>query len=460
MSRSSTLAFACVLFLSAEAQHINNVTISPQSPTECTLISFTITGALPQSGQLQNFVPSVGPNTITVDLNAAGGTSGNANFNQTIPGLGPFSPGSYTLTVHLVYNGNVADTWTGPLVVGPGVNADPGEYAETSVCNSAPSFQLITVLGGTPDAGGEWLDPLGQPVNNGQFHPGISPEGYYTYLFDLQPPCHDTDQQVLIVYTQSNSPGLPGTVQVCATGGAAVDLFSHLGGTPDAGGTWTHNGTAFSGTFHPGVDACGPYVYTVPGVPPCTAASATVTVQCVQPPNAGTDGSVILCENDTSEVLNNYITGEPNTGFWLDPGGFSLGPYNVAVNCSVVGAGVYSYVVQSQFCPSDTSHVTVTLQPLPCTPGFQEFPGNVARLDLLPNPARDQVTVELELGKPSNGATLDVLDVNGAVVRHMPLTINGTFLRRTLDLADLPRGAYLVRVSSAEGSAVRRLMLH
>ena len=60
----------------------------------------------------------------------------------------------------------------------------PGEYAElTGLCTGGPAIPLIGVLGGTPDAGGGWLDPPGQTVPNGPLVPGHTPGGFYNYNF-------------------------------------------------------------------------------------------------------------------------------------------------------------------------------------------------------------------------------------------------------------------------------------
>ena len=55
--------------------------------------------------------------------------------------------------------------------------------------------------------------------------------------------------------------------------------------------------------------------------------------------------------------------------------------------------------------------------------------------------------------------TLELLDVNGRVLRTEQLTMSGTFLRRSIPVPDLPRGANLVRLRTMQGESVKRLML-
>jgi hypothetical protein len=71
--------------------------------------------------------------------------------------------------------------------------------------------------------------------------------------------------------------GTGGTVTLCEDD-PPTTLFDLLGGTPDAGGTWTGPGGPSSGTFTPGVSQPGLYTYTVGGQPPCVAAVSTLAV--------------------------------------------------------------------------------------------------------------------------------------------------------------------------------------
>ncbi|MFN3876236.1 MAG: hypothetical protein ACK4L7_10045, partial [Flavobacteriales bacterium] len=80
------------------------------------------------------------------------------------------------------------------------VNAPANAGASTSVtlCINHPPTQLITLLGGSPQSGGVWTDPLGQPFS-GVFTPGTSQPGLYTYTVSGTPPCTDAQAFVAVV---------------------------------------------------------------------------------------------------------------------------------------------------------------------------------------------------------------------------------------------------------------------
>jgi Secretion system C-terminal sorting domain len=460
MRTYATLSLAILAIGYAHGQNITNVTISPPNPNSCQLFSITISGTLPSTGQTGGISPSLPPDTIQISLSASGGNGGNSNFSVTQPGFGPFLAGNYVLYVPLLYNGVVADYYSTTLVIPQGVNPNAGLYGDTTVCSSAANFPLISVLDGDPDPGGVWTDQANTVITNGIFDPGTSLEGFYSYTFDVQAPCTDASQSILISYSPNNSAGTNGTLQVCAAGGGSVGLFASLGGTPTAGGTWTKpGGQAHSGTYIPGTDPCGVYTYTVPGIVPCSSVSATVNVQCVQPPNAGVDTQLLVCFDDVVENLNTTLQGEQAGGSWLDPAGFSIGGFNANINLSLYGSGTYHYVVPGTICPSDTSSVVVTLSGPPCTLGIGTIEGLFSRFELAPNPAADRVVLEMELTHASKDHVLELLDVHGRVVRREGLNFVGLTLRKEIDLSGLTTGAYLVRVSSADGNAVRRLLV-
>ena len=76
---------------------------------------------------------------------------------------------------------------------------------------------------------------------------------------------------------------------------AVFDLIDELGGTPDAGGSWT--GPVVFRTGHPSSRhrrVGGLHAYTVTGNAPCANASATLTITVRAAPNAGSDGTITV----------------------------------------------------------------------------------------------------------------------------------------------------------------------
>ncbi|MBK9762170.1 MAG: hypothetical protein IPO87_02130 [Flavobacteriales bacterium] len=127
--------------------------------------------------------------------------------------------------------------------------------------------------------------------------------------------------------------GLAGPLSVCSNG-AAVSLSTGLGGTPDAGGSWSP--AAPGGNYDPATMAPGPYVYTVTGIAPCANATATVAVTENTAPDAGLDGSLSVCSNGAVVALSTGLGGTPVAGgSWspaapggnYDPATMAPGPY-------------------------------------------------------------------------------------------------------------------------------------
>lgn len=158
-------------------------------------------------------------------------------------------------------------------------------------------------------------------------------------------------------------PGTDGTLTVC-TSSMPSDLFSALGGTPQAGGTWTDpSGAPFVGILDPATGLSGNYTYTVSSnAPPCSQ-SATVAVTVNQEPSAGIDATTTVCASDPAFNLFNLLGGAPTAGgSWSGPAGASTGIFNPAVDA----AGIYTYtVIGTPPCLDASASVTVNVNPSP-----------------------------------------------------------------------------------------------
>jgi gliding motility-associated-like protein len=173
--------------------------------------------------------------------------------------------------------------------------------------------QLFSALGGTPQPGGTWT-----PVPGGA--------GTYTYTVNAVAPCTGTASAQVVVTEQAQpNAGTNGTLTICqGQTVTAAQLFAALGGTPDAGGTWT-----------PAPGGAGTYTYTVNAVAPCTGtASAQVVVTEQAQPNAGTNGSLTICQGQTVTAadLFNALGGTPDAGGTWTPAPGGAGTYTYTVN--------------------------------------------------------------------------------------------------------------------------------
>jgi len=234
---------------------------------------------------------------------------------------------------------------------------DAGLDGSLEICiNNAP-VNLFESLNGTPDIGGVWTPSLYS--GTGIFNPSVDISGIYTYTV-VNGICGINSSEVNVTIDILPSAGNNGNLQLCITD-ASVNLFDSLLGTPDAGGVWSPNLTSGTGLFNPAVDAAGVYTYTVNnGV--CETDSAEVNVHVDTLPDAGENGTIQLCINDSPIDLFDNLTGTPDTGGVWSP---SLSSGTGQFNPSIDLAGIYTYTVTNGECASDVSEVTVIVDDLP-----------------------------------------------------------------------------------------------
>lgn len=294
--------------------------------------------------------------TSIVGLPIAEGTSVNSLNGQTITSTDP--SGCLTFLWESDGSGTAAG-WAALIITGP----DAGQNASTTVCSSAAPFNMRSLLGGTPDAGGSWTGPGGL-AHGETFDPATDVSGTYTYTVGGPAPCPDSSAVLTVTLVQAPNAGTNGALAVCSNA-APVQLITGLGGAPQVGGTWTRpGGAAHSGTFDPAGDPAGVYTYSVAGVSPCSNATATVTVTITAAPNAGTNGSLTVCSDGPATSLFASLGGTPQVGgTWTAPGG---GVHSGTLDPTVGPAGIYTYTVQGTApCAPASATVTVTINQRP-----------------------------------------------------------------------------------------------
>ena len=360
------------------------------------------------------------------------------NPTDTIPNL--FDPSIYPpgTFFQLQYAGGLANSLCFnatilQLTILP-ANANAGLPNTVSVCNTDASFNMTNFLlddpvNGPPQGGGQWVAPNG--TNFGDFFtPGLSTPGVYTY--NINSTC-DSDQATLTVnVTVVPNPGSNGTLNICSNA-TNIPLFPALGNTPGGppvtGGTWSPvaPGGLVSGN---NVVNGQVYTYTV-GTAPCNA-SATVTINLIQAPNAGVLAATpqIFCSNAAAINLMNLFTTPPslsNPAFWSGPGGFTGGTLNPATATT----GTYTYTIPNTGCGPASVSLTITIEPQPNA-------GLDATVNACPN-GLTPINLVTPLGPGITTPGVWTNTVGGPT--------NGTFTPGTS-----PAGVYTYTVSSASGT--------
>ena len=300
---------------------------------------FTLLTGNPQTGGTWQPTLSSGTNFF----NPAVDTSGSYNYVVIANGSCPNAQATFIITVT-----------NGP---------NAGNNGVADFCSNSLPANLFSSLGGNPSIGGAWSPFLA----GGIYNPAINNPGVYTYSFSGSGICQNDFATVTVTENPVPSAGSNGTKLFCSND-VPTDLFLSLGGSPQAGGTWTPALASGTGVFNPQIDFQGVYTYTVGGAL-CVQPTAQVTVTIIQSPNAGGVGASLLilaCKNLTSIDLFSGLNGTQDVGVWTDETGTVV--TNI-INPSLLSIGihVYTYTVTGGIspCNSNSSIVKVDVQPIP-----------------------------------------------------------------------------------------------
>ncbi len=132
--------------------------------------------------------------------------------------------------------------------------------------------------------------------------------GVYTYTVTGTAPCPDEQATVTVTINTPPDPGVDGAITLCSTD-APASLFAQLGGTPDAGGTWTGPSPVVGGMIDPGTMSAGAYTYTsgTHRVPDDTGHGRLLRSTRTD------DGAITLCSGRSCFALR---TTRRNSGCW------------------------------------------------------------------------------------------------------------------------------------------------
>lgn len=160
-------------------------------------------------------------------------------------------------------------------------------------------------------------------------------------------------------------------------------------------------------------------------------------VVSVEQQQYGTDSVVVTASGSPVDSLNSYTYAWPDSS-----AGSSVTLYQ---------SGTYALTVTDAYGCTMLIPFVVDLTASSTTPIV-----GLEYLQIFPNPASDQLSVQLGLLRDTD-LTLDFYNVLGQSLYHRPLS--GSVITHDIDVAHLPAGTYFLHLRSGAGSEVRKVIV-
>jgi len=250
------------------------------------------------------------------------------------------------------------------------------------------------------------------------------------------------------------SAGLDGSADVCRFD-TLVDLNTAI--TADQDGTWNFpldqdlivNGNQLNVLLLPAGDY--EVYYIADGA--CENDTAVANITVFNGSNAGSNGSIEVCQNQPVNLFDGLTGNVDLGGTWLDPSNNPIAG-SQPVASSIPGSYNYDYIASNGVCPADTALVEVIV--LPDCDYLSLGEEKLNELTVFPNPATNVINIS----NPSNSESLrvEILDMNGRVVlTDAKALANAT--EGSIDISHLVKGMYTLRVYNEEGQKTFKVVI-
>ncbi|MFN5293954.1 MAG: MopE-related protein, partial [Flavobacteriales bacterium] len=288
-------------------------------------------------------------NTAAITLVASGGNSyswsgglGNASVATVT------TAGTYTVTIT---NGACEATASITITQSPVSTPNAGTDGQTVLCTTAPSTNLFSFLGGSPQTGGTWSGPGGN-LTGGLYNPSVHNEGVYYYIVTDASGCGSDTAQVVVEEETFVQATLSYDSPFCRS----VNQYLPPTAISPSNGTFTPSpatGLAINanGAINPSLSTAGTYSinYAIGGVCP-SQTSALVIIE--NNPSNVLPSNLIICPGDTESLT--ATSGEGYTYEW------SNGATTQSILLNASNAGSYFVTITNDAgCTSVSNTATV-----------------------------------------------------------------------------------------------------
>jgi len=306
--------------------------------------------------------PTVASATVNTPISCGCTNSATASASGSIPGYSyEWYDDNYILigqstavasnlcggTYNVIATSSVGCPDTAQIVIAGGGAVSAGGDVTLDLCSDMPSINLIDELLGTPNLGGTWEGPSTLANGDqGTFDPSADLSGIYEYIVLGSGGCpNDT---AFITLTNGIAPNAgTGTVLNLCSSAPSLDLFDELTGSPQNTGVWQGPSVLANGnlgSFDPSANLAGDYQYLISGIGACINDTSFVTVNTGANADAGSDGTLSICDNLASVDLFNSLLGTPDLGgTWSPALASGTGVFDPTVDMS----GQYTYTVSA-----------------------------------------------------------------------------------------------------------------
>ena len=275
---------------------------------------------------------------------------------------------------------------------------------------------------------------------------GLIPGAVYHLMHDGQ---GTAGNYTIAISEVSVEAGVPGEVlNICY--GETINLFLGIANY-GLGGEWVATSPAVvlqGNNFNSTDYASQQYTFNYVVSDGCAIDQATATVIVHAAPSAGDDGTFTVCLNEPFDLLLGISGNIDMNGTWYNPSNQAMAS-NIDTSGAIPGSFNYDYIVESSYCPSDTSNVLVIVN------GTCDFTASLAEMtqfvNIYPNPTNGALNITWS-GAPT--AIVTIHDIHGKVVKQ----IQGVDNLMNLTLNDCENGVYLVQVEANHAKVIRRII--